>query len=194
MKVGAVPETPIEWAVARLNVAPRPLLETQLAYTLARVIMVATKLEIFEALAGGRATAATVAERCGTSPAGTEKLLFALAGAEYVRVEDGGYALTPLSRKWLLRESPHSLADKMLLQLHEWDWLEHAEDYVRTGEPIELHSAGGTRGCARSSSTCRRPWSTRRRYSPPRGWATGSCTAPATRSPTTSESRPSTWS
>lgn len=28
----------------------------------------------------------------------------------------------------------------MLLQLHEWDWLEHAEDYVRTGEPIELHA------------------------------------------------------
>lgn len=75
-----------------------------------------------------------------TSATGTEKLLFALAGAEYLRAEDGGYGLMPVSRKWLLRESPHSLADKLLLQFHEWDWLERAEDYVRTGEPLELHS------------------------------------------------------
>jgi SAM-dependent methyltransferase len=81
-----------------------------------------------------------VAERCGTSPVGTEKLLFALAGAGYVKAEDGGYALTPLSSKWLLKDSPHSVADKLLLQFYEWDWVERAEDYVRSGDPIELHS------------------------------------------------------
>jgi hypothetical protein len=85
MRFGAVPENPIEWVIARLNVAPRPLLETQMAYTLARLIMVATKLGVFEALAEGPSKAPEVAERCGTSPAGTEKLLFALAGAEYLR-------------------------------------------------------------------------------------------------------------
>jgi SAM-dependent methyltransferase len=140
MRFGAIPESPIEWMIARLNLAPRPLLETQMAYTLARLVMVATKLGVFEALTDGPATAPEVARRCRTSPAGTEKLLFALAGAEYLRAEDGGYALTPVSRKWLLRESPHSIADKLLLQFHEWDWLERAEDYVRTGEPLELHS------------------------------------------------------
>ncbi len=140
MRFGAVPENPVEWVIARLNLAPRPLLETQMAYTLARLIMVATKLGVFEALTDGPATADQVAERCGTSPVGTEKLLFALAGASYLRAEDGGYALTPVSRKWLLRESPHSIADKLLLQFLEWDWIERSEDYVRTGEPLELHS------------------------------------------------------
>ena len=140
MRLGAVPENPIEWVVARLNVAPRPLLETQMAYTLARLIMVATKLGVFEALADGRATGREVAERSGTSAVGTEKLLFALAGAGYVRAEDGGYALTPVSRKWLLRASPHSIADKLLFQFLEWEWVARAEDYVRTGDPLELHS------------------------------------------------------
>lgn len=140
MRFGAVPENPVEWVIARLNAAPRPLLETQMAYTLARLIMVATKLGLFEALTDGPATADQVAERCGTNPVGTEKLLFALAGAGYLRAQDGGYALTPVSRKWLLRESPHSLADKLLLQFLEWDWIERSEDYVRTGEPLELHS------------------------------------------------------
>jgi SAM-dependent methyltransferase len=140
VRLGAVPENPIEWAIARLNVAPRPILETQMAYTLARLIMVGTKVGVFEALAGGTTTAATVAERCGTSPVGTEKLLFALAGAGYVEAKDGGYALTPVSRKWLLQDSPHCVADKLLLQFHEWGWMERAEDYVRSGDPIELHS------------------------------------------------------
>ncbi|PWU19094.1 MAG: SAM-dependent methyltransferase [Candidatus Rokuibacteriota bacterium] len=140
MRFGAVPENPIEWAIARLNVAPRPILETQMAYTLARLIMVGAKVGVFEALAGGPATPATVAERCGTNAVGTEKLLFALAGAGYVQAEDGGYGLTALSRKWLVPDSPHSVADKLLLQFYEWEWVERAEDYVRSGNPIELHA------------------------------------------------------
>ena len=140
MRFGAVPENPVEWVISRLNVAPLPLLETQMAYTLARLIMVGTKLGVFDALADGPANAEQVAERCQTNPLGTEKLLFALAGAGYVQAEDGGYGLTPLSRKWLLRDSPHSIADKLLLQFIEWDWMELSEDYVRTGEPMEFHS------------------------------------------------------
>jgi SAM-dependent methyltransferase len=84
---------------------------------------------------------ARVAERCGLSLRGTEKLLFALAGAGYLQEKEGRYALTPITRKWLLPDSPHSLADKLLLQFHEWEWMERSEDYVRTGEPMELHSA-----------------------------------------------------
>jgi SAM-dependent methyltransferase len=140
MRFGVVPENPIERVVARFNLAPRPLVETQLAFTLARLVMVGVKVGVFEALADGPATAAEVAERCGTSDVGTEKLLFALTGADYLKAENGGYGLTPVSRKWLLRDSPNSLADKMLFQFHEWDYMEMSEDYVRTGEPMELHS------------------------------------------------------
>jgi SAM-dependent methyltransferase len=111
-----------------------------MAHTLARLIMVGTKVGIFDALAAGPATAAEVAERCGTNPTGTDKLVFALAGAGYLSAKDGTYQLTPVSRKWLLRDSPNSLADKLLLQFLEWDWMERSEDYVRTGEPLELHS------------------------------------------------------
>jgi SAM-dependent methyltransferase len=141
VRFGAVAENPVEWVIARLNLAPRPLLETQMAYTLARLVMVGTKLGIFEAVSGGPASPDEVAARCETSLVGTEKLLFALAGAGYLRAGDGGYTLTPVSRKWLLRDSPNSVVDKLLFQFLEWEWVERAEDYVRTGEPLELHSA-----------------------------------------------------
>jgi len=140
VRFGAVPENPLEWLIARLNVAPRPLIETQMAYTLARLIMVGTRVGVFEALADGPLTTEEIAERCRTSAVGTDKLLFALAGAGYLSGDDGRYSLTAVSRKWLLRDSPHSVADKLLLQFLEWDWMEQAEEYVTTGEPIELHS------------------------------------------------------
>lgn len=139
MRIGAIPENPIEAVVARLNIAPRPLLETQMAYTLARLVMTGVKLGVFDALADGDATADEVARRCGTDPRATEKLMFALAGAKYLKATGASYGLTPLSRKWLLADSDHSLADKLLLQFLEWEWMERSEDYVRTGETLELH-------------------------------------------------------
>lgn len=139
VRFGLKPENPIERVLARLNMVPRPLIETQMAFTLARIVMVGTKLGVFEALANDAATAASVAARCGVDAAATEKLLFALAGAGYVRSEGDRYALTPVARKWLLRDSPASLVDKLLFQFDEWDWMEHAEDYVRTGRPLEIH-------------------------------------------------------
>jgi SAM-dependent methyltransferase len=56
-----------------------------------------------------------------------------------VEARDGRYALSARSRKWLRRDSPDSVADKLLLQFIEWEWMERSEDYVRSGKPFELH-------------------------------------------------------
>jgi SAM-dependent methyltransferase len=125
--------------MARTNLGPWPILHTQFAYTLARVVMAATRLGVFDALEDEPLAAAEVARRCSTDPAATEKLLFALGGAGYVQARDQGYALTARSRKWLRRDSPDSVADKLLLQFLEWEWMERSEDYVRSGQPFELH-------------------------------------------------------
>jgi hypothetical protein len=135
----AVGENWVERAMAHTNLGPWPILHTQIAYTLARVIMVATRLGLFDALEDQPVGAAEVARRCSTDPGATDKLLFALAGAGYVQARDGGYALTARSRKWLSRESPNSVADKLLLQFVEWEWMERSEEYVRSGQPFELH-------------------------------------------------------
>jgi 2-polyprenyl-3-methyl-5-hydroxy-6-metoxy-1,4-benzoquinol methylase len=141
VRIGAKAENPLERIVMRLNLAPQPLLETQMAFTLARIVMAATKFGVFEALGGGASTAPSVAERCGTDAAATEKLLFALAAAGYVRADGDRYELTPMSRKWLLEDSPTSLVDKLLFQFDEWEWIERSEEYVRTGKQLEIHDS-----------------------------------------------------
>jgi hypothetical protein len=86
-----------------------------------------------------RGTARQVAEACGTEPEATGKLLFALAGAGYLKAADGSYKLTRLSRKWLLSGGKASLRDKLLLQFEEWDFLARTGEYLSSGEPLELH-------------------------------------------------------
>ena len=144
MRFGALAENPVEWVVKRLNLAPEPLLDTQMAYTLARVIMEGVRIGAFEALRGGSRTASEVAQSCGTHPEATGKLLFALAGARYLKATDGRYKLKRVSRKWLLRDAKGSLHDKLLFQFHEWDYIARSDEYLATGEPLELH--GGILG------------------------------------------------
>jgi SAM-dependent methyltransferase len=140
MRIGVVPENPVERVVNRLNLVPRPLIETQMAYTMARVVMLGAKLGVFEALSDSALSAEEVASRCGTDPTATGKLLFALAGSGYLEEGNGRYELTPVSRSWLVRSNPKSLADKLLLQFYEWELLGRAEEYLRTGEALELHT------------------------------------------------------
>ncbi len=142
MKLGAIPENPLELAALAAGLAPTPLLETIVALLLARSVMVGVRLGIFEALADAPHSSAEVAERCGTHPQATERLLTALVGAGYLRrVKDGTYRLAPVARRWLLKGSAHSLYDAILLQFVDARFIEQTERFVRTGEAVHLHEA-----------------------------------------------------
>jgi len=139
MKIGVIPENMLERVALAVGAVPRPLLDTHVAMMLARTIMAATKLGVFEALASGPLTAHEVAAQCGTDPRATEKLLTALVGVGYLRADQAQYALAPVARKWLLKDSPQSLRDKMLGQFIEWEWIEGYEEFVDSGTPLDLH-------------------------------------------------------
>lgn len=141
MKLSATPENLLERVALAAGLVPTPLLDTIMALLLARAVMVAVKLDLFEALAAGPLPAADVAARCATDPRATEKLLGALAGAGYVSCRAGRFALTPLARRWLLEDSPRSLRDAILLQFVDARFIEHTEAYLRTGDPLRIHEA-----------------------------------------------------
>jgi SAM-dependent methyltransferase len=140
MKISVVAENPLERLLLALDVPPVTLMETHMSFMRARAIMVGTKLGVFDAVAGGPLTAADVAARCHTAPSSTEKLLNALAGSGYLRFTRGRYSLTAVARKWVTSDSPTSIRDKVLFEFVEWSLVEHFEEYVRTGQPLEMHS------------------------------------------------------
>lgn len=141
MRFGPIAENPLERIALRTGLVPVPLGDTMVALLLARTLMTATKLGVFEALADGPLTADGVAARCGTDARATNKLLFALAGARYLRASHDRYSLAPIARKWLLERGTRSLRDAVLHRYLDAALLEHAEEFVRTGDPVDFHRA-----------------------------------------------------
>ncbi len=139
MRIGAIPENLIERILMKLGALPAPLLDTQIAYSLARTVMLGVKAGIFEALASGALTAEEVSKGCETHPGATRKLLNALVGAGYLRSTGTAYSLATVARKWLMSSSAPSLRDKLLLQFREWEFVAYYDEFLKTGKPLDIH-------------------------------------------------------
>ncbi len=112
-----------------------------MAFTMARSIMAAVELNVFEALENGPQTAEQVAQFCKTNPKATRALLGALVGCRYVKYQSKSkaYTLAPVAKKWLIQSSPANICNKLKFQLMEWDVMSRLENYVRTGTAMDLH-------------------------------------------------------
>ena len=141
MRIGAIPESALEWLALKLERAPRALVDTHGAMLLARTVMAGAELKLFDALSARPLTAEETATACGSALAPTALLLDALAACGYLRFKNGRFAMTRRARPWLLSGGRSSVRDKLLLQVAEWRWLEALEEFVRSGRPLEFHDA-----------------------------------------------------
>jgi SAM-dependent methyltransferase len=140
MKIDVGAESPVERLALTLRLVPMPVFHTLVPVVAARALLVGTKLGVFEALGQDPLSAVDVAAKLGTEHEATGKLLSALAGLGYLRAAGNGFVLSAAARRWLVSGSPRSLRDFVLEQeLLEWRWLEHLEDYVRTGHGVQAH-------------------------------------------------------
>src|SRR5262245_14867284 len=93
MRIKLKAENALEWLALKLNLAPRPLIETQMSFTAARAIMAAAELGLFEAIGTQAQTADEVAKTCQTHPLSTKHLLDCLVGIGYLTWSGGNYSL-----------------------------------------------------------------------------------------------------
>jgi len=140
MKLGLVPENMVERVGLLAGQAPIPIAHALGGPVLARAVIAATRLGVFEALHSGRRTAAEVAASCGGDPYATRKLLDALVSSGYLSYRASAYGLTRMSRKWLLRDSPTSLYDAILFESVEWEWLSRLDEFVSSGRALDFHT------------------------------------------------------
>lgn len=126
-------DTWLETVGLAVGEVPTPILETMHLPLLARALTVSVRLGVFEALAGGALSAATLSAQLGTPVRSLERLLDTQVGGGLLSLERGRYALTRLARKWVLAASPKSLRDSLLFAHDEWDFIAGLETYVRHG-------------------------------------------------------------
>lgn len=139
MKFSLRPQSLVEWVAKAFNLAPLPVVHTQLYALLARVLYDAVALGVFEAIGRGDLARPEIAARTGLHEGTLVTLLPVLEASGYLRVRRGRVSLTRMARKWLLADSPDSVRDHLLFMRHQWHWHEHVTRYLRTGEGLCIH-------------------------------------------------------
>jgi SAM-dependent methyltransferase len=138
MKLRPIPENLRECLACACGMVPTPLLDTLVALLLANTVMAGTAVGVFEALAAGDLTADDISLRCGSDHTAMQKMLRALCACGYLRWNKNRYALSQVSRRWLLRGARHSLYPAILhreLDLRAMRF----EEYVREGKAQDFH-------------------------------------------------------
>lgn len=99
-----------------------------------RVVLTANNLGVFEGLAAPK-TAAQLSDSLKTDARATGILLDALASLGMLRKTGREYRLTPLSRRFLVKNSPVYQGDMLRHAESLWKSWSRLDDVVRTGKP-----------------------------------------------------------
>jgi ubiquinone/menaquinone biosynthesis C-methylase UbiE len=128
---------------------PDPIFQALLGYRTAAVVRAAIELDCFTAIAEGKTTAASVAESRGGTERSMRILLDAVAvtAPKLLRKKGKGYALTPVSRRFLVRSSPGDIRQLMPLFGHRkmWEMFYDLPAAVKAGRSVaetDAHSEG----------------------------------------------------
>jgi SAM-dependent methyltransferase len=142
LKIAIIPENVAERIGLKLGFIPWPLGDVFLGPLLARTVLAASFLGVFDLLAHGPRTVEQVAAKCGNHTTATSKLLRALYASGYLKWRNGRYGLTRISKRWLPSRSPESIHFAILHRAIDFRFMDF-ERYVRTGEARDFHQELG---------------------------------------------------
>lgn len=140
MRLAAVPENLKESLALAAGLVPTPLIDTLVALLLAKTVIAATAVGVFDALEEKPLTAVEIAERCGSDPKATEKLVRALFACKYLNLTGNRFAPARVTRRWLSRKASNSLHSAILHRSLDLRFM-NFEEYVRRGKCLEFHDA-----------------------------------------------------
>jgi SAM-dependent methyltransferase len=139
MKIGPKPQNLMEWIAIKANLMPAPQAAGVWALS-AKALLLAFKLDVFEAAKDSPQTVQQIAHRTGLHPRGLAPLMNILTLYDYFRYKDGKFGLTKLAKKWCLRESPDNMANSMRYNNEIfWNEMNYMEEFLKTGKGLEVH-------------------------------------------------------
>jgi 2-polyprenyl-3-methyl-5-hydroxy-6-metoxy-1,4-benzoquinol methylase len=130
----------VERTLLRGGLFPSPILDLMGAATF-RAVGAALDLGLFEALAAGPLSSDEIASRLAVSREGLDRLVEVLVATSYLERTGARLRNSKATSRWLLRDSPESLASFVALwcgtAFDLWDGLEES---IRTGRPaLHMH-------------------------------------------------------
>lgn len=125
--------------LSALNMVPVPVLDTTGPVMRARIIIAATEMGIFEALAGGPKQYDEIAKQVGAKDDGLRLVLDALEGYSYIRRRGDRYENSRMARKYLEPQSPNYVGDLVLFQEDSDAMIRSLTKVIRTGKVDSSH-------------------------------------------------------
>jgi hypothetical protein len=139
MQYGAIPTSLIERIALAAGEVPIPVLDTVFAVMKARSVMAGVRLGVFEGLSHGARTAADLAGALQLDAACLELLLRTLVFAGYLEIEGERFSLSALARRSMIAGAPRELTGYVQWNYTQWEFAEHLETLVRTGQGLDFH-------------------------------------------------------
>ena len=145
MKIGVIPENPLERLADLFGMVPRPILETVTTMFMSRVLMAGVRLGVFDHLAkhGGQ-TSEEIAAALGLHESALGFLARSLVALGYLEVVDGRFQNSAPASRFLVHGAPGSVADFVDFNYDQWEVWSGIEETIRTGEHLDVyHIAAG---------------------------------------------------
>lgn len=139
MRMGLIPEGVRDRLTLRSARFPLPMFDVMGTMLLSRAVMAGVRFGVFDRLAGGPKTAVALAAEAGCNPPAMTLLVDALVACGYLEQAGDAYRNSPLATRWLLSEAPQTLANFVLFNYDQWEWVSHLEEFIQHGQARNIH-------------------------------------------------------
>ncbi len=139
MKLGLIPEGIIDYIALASGRLPTTLVEAIYGATLCKILVVGTRLGIFDVLIKGGMTADEIANATDCDPKALRTLLNALNGFGLLARRQGRYSNSRKAVKWFTKSSSSSIRDSVLFISVIVEMLENMEQTIKIGKAENFH-------------------------------------------------------
>ena len=140
MKLQPAAQNLIEWVGLRLGLIPTPLAWSHFGFMASKFLLEAVDKGVLEAIGHNTVSIEAIASSCQLSLSATKSLLGVLATMGLLKEKNGAIFLSPPAKKWLLKDSPHSLYWLLIFDNRVClKWMDHTGTFLQTGKGLQYH-------------------------------------------------------
>lgn len=140
MKLSPVAQNPLEWLALKAGILPTPFIYSHFGFLLSKLLLDAIDKGVLEAIGHNKVSVEEIAVTCKLNKRALTPLLAVLATLGVLKEKNKLIQLTATSKKWLLKESPHSFYTLLMFDNHVcWKWMDYVPTFLETGKGLQYH-------------------------------------------------------
>src|SRR3954452_3458478 len=144
MKFTPKAQNPLEWIALKAGLVPTPLAFSHFGFMMSKFLLEAVDKGVFEAIGHKKVSSAQIATKCGLNEKALKSLLGVLATMGLIKHTNDLFFLAPKSKKWILKDSPHSLYWLMLFDNRVClKWMDNVGNFLQSGNGLQYHDTFG---------------------------------------------------